>query len=207
MGQQNPFVQFPGHLQFVAGDLTRRSAARGHNIIDAIAKLAQPANAWALDEIDAVLAKLANTFYVKIGGSRTAAEVIAASGYVYCDPAIPEQCVLQQGRERLVKIEVFDVEHFDHDLTDAEVEAEYIRRGLKRPEVDHAVHFGDQVRGLPVEGHPVIFYLKNPVPDADGSPSVLGLWCNGALRGLRWHWLHPRGGRWLRRYLFAGVRE
>lgn len=206
MADKNSFVQFAGQFQSVAGEITRRRAERGGNIIDSIAQLAQPANVWALDEIDAVLAKLANVFRVKIGGRRTIADVVAASGYTSYDRSILERCVFVQGWERWTTVEIFSIEHFDHEPSDAEIEDEYVRRGLKRPEVDHAVHFGDQYRDLPVEGHPVIFYLKDPVPGADGRRYVLYLWRFGANRKLGWYWLCP-GHRWYRDCLFAGVRE
>ncbi len=208
MAQTNPFVQFSGHLQSVAGELTRRLGERGGNIVESIGKLAQPANAWALDELTATLAKLANIFRVKIGGLRTAAQVLEASGYTGYDRSIGERCVLSQGSEKVVNIEVFDIEHFDHDPTDAEVEAEYVRRGPKRPTPDHAIHFGEQHQHLPVEGHPVIFYLEKPVefPGAGGFRYVFYLWRNGALRELDWFWLNP-SDRWNRNYRFAGVRE
>ena len=41
---------------------------------------------------------------------------------------------------------------------------------------------------------------------AGGFRSVLGLWRDGAVRGLDWGWLGS-GDRWDRDYRFAGVRE
>lgn len=206
MAQANPFVQFSGHLQSVAGELTRRLGERGGNIIEIIGQLAQPSSSPVLDELVSVLAKLANIFKVKIGGQRTAAQVLEASGYTGYDRSIAERCVLTQGRERAATIEVFGIEHFDHDPTDEEIEAEYVRLGLKRPTPDHAIRFGEQLPHLPVDGHPIIFYLQEPVPDAGGRRSVLLLWRGGANRGLYWRWLAP-SGRWDRLCLFAGVRE
>ncbi len=206
MTKENQFVKFPGHLQYIAGELTSRSAKRGGNIVESIAKLAQPTNAWALDEIDDVFAKVAGIFRVKIGGRRTILEVINSSGYTNYDRSILELCTLSGGQESMATTEVFDIEHFDHDPTDAEIEAEHVRRGLNRPEVDHAVHFGDQIRHLPVDGHPVVFYLKNPVLGAGGNQRVLDLWRHGALRRFHWLWLFP-GTRWHRASRFVGVRE
>lgn len=207
MAEKNPFVQFPGHLQFVAGELTRRLGARG-NIVEAIGKLAQPVNAWALDELTAVIVKLLNIFCVKIGGRRSIAEVIEASGYTSFDSSILERCVLTHGHEHPVVIEMFGIDHFDHNPTDAEIEAEYVRCGLKRPTPDHAIRFGEQYQHLPVEGQSVIFYLEEPVefPGARGYRRVLILWRYGTGRELGWGWLGP-GRRWDRRCLFAGVRE
>lgn len=206
MGQTNPFVQFAGHYQSVVGEISRRLAERGGNIVEIIGQLAQPANSSVLDEVVAVLAKLAGVFQVKIGGSRASAEVLQVSGYTSYDRSIAERCVLAAGRERVVNIEVFGIEHFDHDPTDEEIEAEYAQRGLKRPTPDHAIRFGEQHKHLPVEDRPIIFYLQNPIPGADGGRSVLGLWRDGVKRGLVWSWLSPRY-RWFRDYLFAGVRE
>lgn len=154
----------------------------------------------------AEVAKTANIFRVKIGGRRTIAEVVGASGYTWVNPTILERRSLSGGRERWAAIEVFDIERFNHDPTDAEIEAEYERRGLTRPEVDHAIHFGEQHPSLPVEGQPVVFYLKKPVLDAGGGSDVLSLWRYGAGRELSLGWLGP-GGRWYRFYRFAGVRE
>lgn len=206
MVKNNPFTQFGGHLETLGVELHKELEPWGLTVVDAVASLVQPGNAWAISEIGTILKKLANVFRVKIGGRRTIQEVVEGSGYNHFDYSILDRCALSGGRERWVTIEVFGIEHFDHDPTDVEIEAEYVRRSLRRPDVDHVVHFGDQVRVLPVEGHPVVFYLKNPVPGADGGPGVLRLWRHGAGRKLHWSWPAP-GYRWDRRYRFAGVRE
>lgn len=185
-------VKLARELQLPAGMLYRLGTPEGEATLIAATK--------------AFLAVVANIFTVKIGGPRAIAEVVAGSGYTHYDRSILERCRLAVGPEWSATIEIFSIEHFDHDPTDEEIEAEYVRRGLKRPDVDHAIHFGDQVRNLPVEGHPVIFYLKNPISYADGSRGVLGLWRRGAHRRLYWYWLDPVC-RWNRSYLFAGVRE
>lgn len=206
MAKSNEAIRFAGHFQAVIGEISGRLEKHGGSVVDVVSKLAQPGNAWALDEIDSVLAKLLNIFRVKIGGKQSIFEVVEGSGYTGYDCSIIERCVIQNGRERWAVVKIFDMEHLDHNPSDAEVEAEYVRLGLKRPDVDHAVHFGEQFQHLPVEGHPIVFYLQNPVPDADGSCDVLGLWRGGAIRRLRWFWLGP-SGCWDRFYRFAGVRE
>jgi len=206
MAKSNEAVKFAGQFQAVIGEISGRLEKRGGNVVDVVSRLALPGNAWALDEIDAVFAKLLNIFRVKMGGKRGIAAVVEASGYTGYDPSIIERCELQKGYERWATVEIFDMKHFDHDPSDAEVEAEYVRRGLKRPDVDHAVHFGEQFQHLPVEGRPIIFYLQNPVLGAGGFRCVLGLWRYGADRKLGWHWLNS-GLRWDRDYRFAGVRE
>lgn len=203
---KNELMQFAERFEAVAAELSRRLTARGVGIVQTLSQAALPANSWALDEIAAVLVRLANVFQVKIGGRRTLKEVVEASGYTSYDSSILERCALVGGRERNTIIEIFSIEHFDHDPTDAEIEAEYMQRGLGRPEADHAVHFGEQHQQLPVEGRHIIFYLKNPIPDADGSRRVLRLWRDGAWRGLLWRWLRPRF-QWRRSGVFAGVRE
>ena len=206
MGQTNALVQFTGQFQAVAGELTSRLAKRGGNIVEVIGRLAQPANSSVLDEVVAVLAKLANIFTVKIGGNRTASQVLEMSGYTSYDGTIAERCVLTNGRVRSVKIKVFSIEHFDHDPMDAEIEAEYARHGLKRPTPDHAIHFGEQFKNLPIGGHQIVFYLEKPVPGAGRDRIVLRLLRCGAKRELRWLWLSP-SNRLDSLYLFAGVRE
>lgn len=206
MPRRDDAVQFAGHFQSVVGELSGRLKKKGGDIVRVVSELAQPENAWALDEISAVCAKLFNIFHVKIGGRRSIVQVLDESGYTNYDRSIAERCVLQKGRERQAVIEVFGIENYDHDPSDAEIEAEYIKQGLKRPDVDRAVHFGDQYRDLPEDGHPIIFYLQNPVPGACGGPLVLSLWRLGADRELRWIWLVP-GHRWSRGCRFAGVRE
>lgn len=176
------------------------------SLAETISQAALPGNAWALDEISAVLARIANVFQVKIGGRRTIKEVVESSGYTYYDHTILDGCKLVGGRERAVTIEIFSIEHFDHDPTDDEIEAEYVRCGLERPDADHGVHTGEQRPDLPQDGHPIIFYLKNPVSGAAGRRSVLALWRHGAGRGLRWDRLVPRL-RWPRCCRFAGVRK
>ncbi len=206
MAKNNELVQFAGHFQSLATELSVRAAKRGGNIVREVSMLVQPANARALDEIDVILGKISNTFRVKIGGRRDIAEVVEGSGYTGYDGSIVERCAIQKGRERWAVVEIFDMEHLDHDPSDAEVEAEYVRLGLGRPDVDHAVHFGEQFQHLPVEGHPIVFYLQKPVPGAGGCRCVLGLLRAGVGRGLHWDWLIP-SNRCSRDYRFAGVRE
>ena len=159
-----------------------------------------------IEAIKAFLNVVGNIFTIKIGGNRSIAEVVEGSGYTDFNRSILEQCTLSGGPEQEVTIELFGIEQLDHDPSDAEIEAEYVRHGLGRPNVDHAIHFGDQEHAMPVEGQPVIFYLKNPVTGSDGYRNVLELWRDGARRELRWRWLRP-GRTWRRRCLFAGVRK
>lgn len=206
----NEFVQFAGHFQSLASEISGRLNKRGHNLAEAVARAVQPGNEKTLDDVASIFAGLLeqakNTYQIIIGGNQTIAEVVAGSGYTDYDRSILERCTLAPGPKRKVTIEIFSIEHFDHDPTDAEVEAEYVRLGLGRPTPDYAIHFGDQKRDLPEDGHPIIFYLRVPVSDASGHRSVLEFWRDGAGRELCWDWLHP-GHRWHRGCRFAGVRE
>lgn len=203
------FVQFAGHFQSLASEISGRLKKRGHSIVEAVSYAVQPGNEGSLDDLAETFANLLerakNAHQIIIGGNRTIVEVVAGSGYTDFDRSILERCTLAPGLKRKVTIEIFSIEHFDHDPTDAEVEAEYVRLGLGRPTPDHAIHFGDQKRDLPEDGHPIIFYLRVPVSDASGYRLVLKFWRNGARRRLDWRWLPGR--RWHRHYRFAGVRE
>lgn len=205
MAKSNAAVQFAGHFQAVVGELAGRLEKKGGSIVEVVSRLAQPKNEQVLDQIVETLVGLINIFRVKIGGRKNIAKVVKASACA-CDNSIVERCVLQTGCERLVTIETFTVEHFDNpEPSDTEIEAEHIKRGLKRPDVDHVIHFVEQYKHLPVEGRPIIFYLQNPVPDA-GNRGVLFLWRSGAIRNLGWLWIDP-GPRLTRPCSFAGVRE
>ena len=210
MGRKELIVdQYPGALGNAVKKLVELPANMIGAIYDLLEKLGGKDGDMWLTALCRFLRKESvwgNIFLVKMGGKRGIAAVVEASGYTGYDPSIIERCELQKGYERWATVEIFDMKHFDHDPSDAEVEAEYVRRGLKRPDVDHAVHFGEQYQNLPVERHPIIFYLRNPVLGAGGFRSVLGLWRDGAVRGLDWGWLGS-GDRWDRDYRFAGVRE
>lgn len=206
----NEFVQFAGHFQSLASEISGRLKKLGYGIVEAVSLAVQPGNEKTLDDITEVFASLLerakNTHQIIIGGNRTIKEVVDGSGYADFNRSVLERCALTPGPKRKAMIEIFSIEDLDHDPTDAEIEAEYVRHNLKRPAVDHAIHFGDQKRDLPEEGHPIIFYLEVPVSDASGDRNVLRFWRNGAKRGLCWGWLHP-GVRWRRHYRFAGFRE
>lgn len=203
-------VQFAGHFQSLASEISGRLKKRGCNVVEAVSRAVQPGNEKALDDIVNVFADLLEqaktTHQIIIGGNRTIAEIVAGSDYAYYDPSILQRCTLSPGPKRKAKIEIFSIEHFDHDPTDAEVEAEYVRLGLKRPTADHAIHFGDQKRDLPEDGHSIIFHLKNPISVASGRRVVLGFCQFGAGREFYWSWLY-QGLCWHRHCRFAGVRE
>jgi hypothetical protein len=143
--------------------------------------------------------KVYGTFHLTLEGNATASELVHRGRYNWHHRKIADRRFpIQQHNpmDRTVKL----IE-FDHDPISEEVLAEFTCRGLECPIPEDAFYFGIQ--------HPdeqrkrSIVFPHEPVYCPDGHRYVLVLRAPSGIRGL---YLYQHDYRWLRCFVFAGVR-
>lgn len=156
------------------------------------------------DALAEMLVRCASTVYgvfqLTLEGNATASELVKRGQYNWHNDWITDERFPIRSHDPMNRI--VELVEFDHDPESEEVLAEFARRGLERPTYEDALYFGVQ---CPEEQRkrPIVF-LHEPVLDPDGDRRVLVLGGGSDRRGLRLVWF---GGRWDRRYVFAGVRK
>lgn len=200
---RNEFVQFTGHIQSLAIDLSERAAKAGVNVVEAIALAVQPEGEKAREAIASILVRLVhaekNIFRLtkKLG---TTEELVAAGAYNYANPDVTSQNFPLRakfmGEREIILLE------FDREVSSEEAIAEAEKQGLERPVYEDALRFGAEHPEVQRE-RPIVF-LHEPWRDPHSSLLVLSLWSLAGHRELR---LYLFDFRWARSCRFAFVRK
>lgn len=133
---------------------------------------------------------------MKIKTQDTAASLISLGKYDYVSPYAQETADSAVLRGEMGE---FEMVQFDHDPSDADVLAEFAKRGLERPTIEDALRYG----ASQWNGRDWVVFMHEPFRVSDRYLRVLYLsrWSGG--RGLGSGFM---GGRWSQRCLFPGRR-
>lgn len=153
------------------------------------------------DVLVEVIEQAKNIFRLMVGKKRTTEEMVKAGKYDWSDDNITSKNF--PVRSRSTKRVVIELVKFDPDLTWEEVLTEAEKRGLKRPDYEDALLFGEQHPEKQRELRRIVF-LHEPWSRPPNFLSVLMLLGNSNERSLRLAWLG--NGEWARDCYYAFVR-